>query len=205
MQANINLKYLLENKHQLNASDTLKIEQAISLYPYCQTLYILWAKALYLNDREKFQKNLSFIALAVGDRGKLYHIIHDISPIETDLEEKLTYVSTDYFFSEKEETIESQHKTKQDLLIDSFILNNPQISISLDREETDEEDVMALEEEKEEEFFSETLAKVYIKQKHYEKAIKIFEKLSLKYPEKNVYFADQIRFLKIIVNNNKKK
>jgi tetratricopeptide (TPR) repeat protein len=43
---------------------------------------------------------------------------------------------------------------------------------------------------------TETLAGIYIKQGHYDKAINIFEKLSLKYPEKSVYFAQQIEKVK---------
>ena len=50
-------------------------------------------------------------------------------------------------------------------------------------------------------FLTESLAKIYIKQKRYSKALEIIKKLSLKYPEKNIYFADQIRFLeKLIIN-----
>ena len=53
-------------------------------------------------------------------------------------------------------------------------------------------------------FFSETLAKIYLKQKKYEKALEIIRKLYLLYPEKNRYFADQIRFLEKLVNKTKK-
>lgn len=48
---------------------------------------------------------------------------------------------------------------------------------------------------------SESLAKIYIKQRRYEKAYEIITNLSLNYPEKSIYFADQLRFLrKLIIN-----
>lgn len=54
-------------------------------------------------------------------------------------------------------------------------------------------------------YFTETLARIYIKQGRYSKALEIIKRLSLNYPKKNAYFADQIRFLnKLIINNNKK-
>ena len=56
--------------------------------------------------------------------------------------------------------------------------------------------------------FSESLAKIYIKQGKYAKALEIIKNISLKFPEKSIYFADQMRFLKkLILNeqiNNKK-
>ncbi len=56
-----------------------------------------------------------------------------------------------------------------------------------------------------EEYFTETLARIYIKQGRYSKALEIIQRLSLQFPKKNAYFADQIRFLeKLIINNNKK-
>ena len=93
-------------------------------------------------------------------------------------------------------------------LIDTFI-NNDKGKIQLsetpqytpDTEEESETD----ESEPEEGYFTETLARIYIKQGRYSKALEIIQRLSLQYPKKNAYFADQIRFLeKLIINNNKK-
>ncbi|WP_420320423.1 hypothetical protein [Flagellimonas sp.] len=46
------------------------------------------------------------------------------------------------------------------------------------------------------ELMTETLAKVYLEQKKYKKAVQAFKILSLKYPEKSGFFADQIRAVK---------
>lgn len=69
--------------------------------------------------------------------------------------------------------------------------------------ETEEE--APLETDTDESFFTETLAKIYIKQQRYDKALEIIKKLNLKYPKKNVYFADQIRFLEKLIINAKSK
>ena len=54
------------------------------------------------------------------------------------------------------------------------------------------------------ELMTETLAKVYLEQKNYKKAIQAYRILSLKYPEKNSFFADRIAELeKIEINNTK--
>ena len=63
----------------------------------------------------------------------------------------------------------------------------------------------ALEAELEESLLSETLSKIYIQQQHYDKALRIIRALSLNYPEKNRFFADQIRFLERLIANNKSK
>ena len=53
--------------------------------------------------------------------------------------------------------------------------------------------------------FTETLANIYLKQGKYEKALEILKRLYLEYPNKNRYFADQIRFLEKIVKHTKRK
>ena len=48
---------------------------------------------------------------------------------------------------------------------------------------------------------SESLAKIYIRQKRYDKAFEIIHTLSLNNPKKSAYFADQLRFLRKLILN----
>ena len=94
-------------------------------------------------------------------------------------------------------------------LIDDFIYNEGgKIVLQEDTEyepETAEESSAEEVEIEENGYFTETLARIYIKQGRYSKALEIIQRLNLVYPKKNRYFADQIRFLeKLIINNNKK-
>ena len=93
-------------------------------------------------------------------------------------------------------------------LIDTFINSDKgrftlkDVPLPSDDSEKDDEEP---EEEVGEEYFTETLARIYIKQGRFSKALEIIRRLSLQSPKKNAYFADQIRFLeKVIINNNKK-
>lgn len=115
------------------------------------------------------------------------------------------------YLMENEETDETE-KTPQmqgQDLIDHF-LQKEQGRILLNELKDEEKpavDTPVIEEEPtEEEYFTETLARIYIKQGRYQKALDIIQRLSSNFPEKNAYFADQIRFLeKLIINNNKKQ
>lgn len=54
-------------------------------------------------------------------------------------------------------------------------------------------------------FLTETLARIYIRQKKYEQALTIIKRLSLNFPKKSAYFADQIHFLEYLIINEKNK
>ena len=99
-------------------------------------------------------------------------------------------------------------------LIDGFIEKSESdsairlLSVSeIEEEQLQEENevVTSTGEDEDDSCFTETLAKIYIKQQRYSKALEIIEKLSLKYPKKNAYFADQIRFLEKLIINAKSK
>jgi hypothetical protein len=93
-------------------------------------------------------------------------------------------------------------------LIDTFINSDKGRfslrDVPLPADDTPQE-VSEPEEEVGDEYFTETLARIYIKQGRYSKALEIIRRLSLQVPKKNAYFADQIRFLeKVIINNSQK-
>ncbi len=81
-------------------------------------------------------------------------------------------------------------------LIDKFIIANPRIEPIRDKSAIPTEDISKPFVESEGSFVTETLARIYINQGYYSKAIDIYEKLSLKFPEKSSYFASQIEKVK---------
>ena len=108
----------------------------------------------------------------------------------------------------------SQAKLQHQELIDSFIVNESERSrsrIKLEPLKSDDDTAQIIAEQEnsdkspETSYFTETLAYVYIKQKRFDKALEIIKSLSLKYPEKNIYFADQIRFLEKLIIHTKKQ
>jgi len=94
----------------------------------------------------------------------------------------------------------SASNTSHDSLIDKFIQHNPRIIPNEARAPF--EDMSGDSEKEHESFFTDTLAKIYIKQGNYAKAIFAYEKLSLKYPEKSAYFAGQISKIKKLIRKS---
>ena len=104
----------------------------------------------------------------------------------------------------REETTEESEKEsgldKKLDIIDRFIEANPKITpvknatpspVSNSNNDSSNSSLM-----------TETLARVYLEQKKYTKAIQAYEILILKYPEKSVFFADRIADIKILQQNN---
>ena len=95
-------------------------------------------------------------------------------------------------------------------VVEDFLENESGRIVLEDNVEIEPEELQTKESEKaqnteENEILTEIMAGIYIKQGKYENAVKIIRQLSLKYPKKNRYFADQIRFLEKLILNNKHK
>ncbi|MDG2080928.1 MAG: hypothetical protein P8J47_03995 [Bacteroidales bacterium] len=91
-----------------------------------------------------------------------------------------------------ESAVNSRFLKSGSQIIDEFIKNQPSIS----RPKAEFYDPLSKSKESivdNENIVSETLAEIFHDQGHHEKAIKIYRKLSLKYPEKSIYFAALIK------------
>lgn len=94
---------------------------------------------------------------------------------------------------------------RQDL-IDSFINGDKRKIVLNEEPELKPELETVPAKEADDGYYTETLARIYIKQGSYKKALDILQRLDAQPANKNAYFADQIRFLeKLIINNNKIK
>ncbi|HUH46146.1 MAG TPA: hypothetical protein VLZ54_03255, partial [Arenibacter sp.] len=96
-----------------------------------------------------------------------------------------------------------QKKTEQKLnkfqLIDQFIKSNPKIVPTDNRPKIKIKDSSTFDKN---ELMTATLAKVYLEQKKYKKAIQAYRILSLKYPEKSSFFADRIKAVEKLQQEN---
>ncbi len=98
--------------------------------------------------------------------------------------------------SKPAEDTKSLRKQRQTDLIDKFIITNPRIEPSREKTDIPAEDLSRHSSEENGVFVTDTLAQIYVHQGYYSKAIDIYEKLSLKFPEKSSYFATQIEKVK---------
>ena len=211
--------YLADPK-RLTAETLEPIRALYESYPYCAPFAFLYLYNLSLTGDVRYASELRRLSVLLPDREQLFRLVegdrpafvappveepteadafdlidHFLDGVRTsgeDLPEVLHYEGGgeggDYFAGEANEPLSPDGLS--DLLDASPAQSAPAV-------------VPPSEEPAPEELLSETLSKIYIQQQHYDKALRIIRSLSLNYPEKNRFFADQIRFLeRLIANNN---
>ncbi len=121
--------------------------------------------------------------------------------LELDTEEKVTHITDEESGNHKTKATSPEVTAKQlqTDLIDKFILANPKIETRKEKTDTLLIDISRPFVEEIGEFVTETLARIYVNQGYYSRAIDIYEKLCLKFPEKNSYFASQIEKVKELI------
>ncbi|WP_034043509.1 hypothetical protein [Wocania ichthyoenteri] len=108
--------------------------------------------------------------------------------------ENTTPIKVEKIVSEKTE------KAKKFELIDKFITQNPKINPS--KTLTSKGNLAKAQMIQPEALMTETLARIYVEQKNYKKAIQSYKILSLKYPEKSSFFANQIKAVEQLQEQN---
>lgn len=120
---------------------------------------------------------------------------------------QITPIKRDTPLSKQEDKTETDNSTENKslkieeklALIDRFIDTNPKIVPK--RENIPNENLAKQQKFQKSELMTETLAKVYVEQQQYKKAIQAYKILSLKYPEKSSFFADRIKAIKQLQQN----
>jgi len=113
--------------------------------------------------------------------------------------ENIFHITTIAELDASQHTIPFDLENKEDMLIKKFIIEEPHISTP-SGDKLDNENKAKKSAEDQDEIVTETLARIYVDQMLYHKAINTYKKLMLKFPEKSRYFADQIELLERKIN-----
>ncbi len=195
-----NISKIISKPYIFDKIESDKLAEISVKYPFFQTANILLCKALHDLKSIKFKSQLKKAASQSADRSVLFKILNEETKIEK-INNNLDKDNNTFSFSEwisiiQTKKIDRSNRKNNTELVDLFLENNPSISKNSNQKfyKASENAKKSIEENNE--IVSETLAKVYTKQEHYEKAILTYKKLSLKYPQKSSYFADQINLIK---------
>ena len=122
-----------------------------------------------------------------------------LTPINRDIESnKSTNKDT-----EPKQSVKALAKAKKFDLIEKFIEKSPKLAAK--KVATSKKNIAKAQMIQPEALMTETLARIYLEQKNYKKAIQSYKILSLKYPEKSGFFADQIKAIKELQEQNNKE
>lgn len=210
------LTQYLEHPETLSATTLPEIEQLKSRFPYSAPLLFLYLYNLAVVRDVRYTAELQRWALYLPDRALLYGMAEKEMPLpmrtrseECDDEDAFAYI--DRFLEAQpsgqttEETALSPNTVHTDYLAMAGLSEEEGASLHPETESIQIEQIVPQEGDdalQDEPLFTETLAKIYVSQGRYDKALSVYKSLNAKHPEKSVYFADQIRFIERLVENN---
>lgn len=179
----------LKYPEKLSRNDRSFLKDLVNRFPYCSVARILYACNLYKEYDLEYGSQLKIAAAYAGSRAKmkiLFDLVRNPVPKITTTPGETT--------GEIDREVRIPLLTKEEI-IEKFMREEPMISMPKTAffSPTDYALHSNLDDE---EIVSETLAELFIRQGNIPKAIKIYERLCLVFPEKSVYFAGQIEKLK---------
>ena len=177
------LSKYINHPERLSVGDLKDIEKVISKYPYCQVAHVLMAMGSFKHNRPVASQRLTQAAIYTHDRILLKKLLEEVT-------EKPT--------GDHKNRCDKKRKAQM-AIIDAFIESTPEFKyyeVPRGGKEVQQEDLSKPSTELKEEFVSETLAIIFSKQGKKARAIHIYKKLILKFPEKKAYFASRIEALK---------
>ena len=182
---------IIKNFYPKDEKQTLELKKILNSYPYFQSVSAHLLKTLKIQEKESFNELLPKTALLSYNRKVLRDWLLTSEEIDTTDDLKVEkYSFLDWFDIINDEVPKIEKKLD---LIDEFIKNSPKIEFS--KEEKSDNEII-IDTKIKDELITETLAKIYVTQKKFNKAIKAYDILSLKYPKKSSFFADQINYIK---------
>ena len=182
---------IIEGFDSMDSSKSLELKKILNSYPYFQSASAYYLKTLKAQKKDSYRELLPKTAILTFNRSILRNWLYSDEIKDNQNKAKTEkYSFLDWFDVINDDMPKVDEKFD---LIDEFIKNSPKIKINNDYEVRSS---FKTDQKIKDELITETLAKIYVNQEKFNKAIKAYEILSLKYPKKSSFFADQINDIK---------